>query len=150
MLALAGNLTPPFPFAGSFAMYDGQEVTIHQRIGTDRALIHGPGITSRVDIADLSPAATAGAFHQWRDARLVAEPLDGAATPAEHLYADFVVWLETTDFEANRYACRKAFDAALKGAGYTSAKVPVRGFVPGSRPYVATTWNAVLIEELDA
>lgn len=147
MLALARTPTPPFPYAGSAALYDGYDVVIHQRIGDDRALIHGAGITARVAVADLAPAATAGAFDLWRDARLNIVAAAAAITPEDDLYADFVVWLETTDYDANRYVGRAAFAHALAAAGYGSAPVRRPGLVTG-RTVLSRCWTACLIGDV--
>ena len=146
MLALSKIPTPPFPYAGASALYDGNEVTIHQRIGNDCALIHGTGITARVPLADLAPAATAGAFDLWHDAHVARSVAVLAPTPEADLYADFVVWLEATDYEANRYASRGAFADALADAGYVPTPIAATGFVRGRNP-VEMAWNVVLSGE---
>lgn len=117
------QVTAQFPYPGSIGMLDGQPVRIHQRIGADRVLVFGDGITRNAELSELSPPPESSLFRQWLDACVVEVKDYDCFTPAAEAADHYRAWLKAGGHEDAAPPSDYIFTRMMHEAGHH----PTRG-----------------------
>jgi hypothetical protein len=114
------STTPKFFAAGSRAKFAGVSVRIHQLNTDGTALIFGPSLSRRVEVADLEPIPGEEPFPRWIEER-IASTGQSSFTPTFELFEDFRRWSEENDASDFRIYSRISFERFLHAYGMTQS-----------------------------
>lgn len=123
--------TSTFPFPGSLAMLDGEQVSIHQQIDGETVLVFGSKFSRRVRIAELAPPPPKPLLQRWLEERVVLTGNYDHFTPAALAADDFRDWLAKSGHAESAPLSDYIFTRMMRDAGH----IPARGLwrAPGDR-----------------